>query len=172
MPIPKIDCTDVQLALTVPTVADRIAQMVVKMQFEPEVEPHFHSDSYGYRPNKSALDAVGQARQRCWRYDYVLDVDIKGFFDNIDHELMMKAVCKHTQTKWVKLYIERWLKAPVQLKDGTLQARGKGTPQGGVISPILANLFLHYALDEWMRRNYPDIPFERYARRRCAMRSC
>lgn len=118
--------------LGIPTVADRIAQMVVKMQFEPEVEPYFHNDSYGYRPNKSALEAVGQARRRCWRYDYVLDVDIKGFFDNIDHELLMKAVCKHTQTKWVQLYIERWLKAPVQLKDGTLQARNKGTPQGGV----------------------------------------
>lgn len=149
--------------LGIPTVADRIAQMVVKMKFEPEVEPYFHDDSYGYRPNKSALDAVGQARKRCWRYDYVLDVDIKGFFDNINHELLMKAVCKHTQTKWVRLYIERWLKAPVQLKDGTLQARDKGTPQGGVISPILANLYLHYALDEWMQRNYPAIPFERYA---------
>lgn len=149
--------------LGIPTVTDRIAQMVVKMSLEPELEPYFHRDSYGYRPNKSALEAVGQARKRCWRNDYVLDVDIKAFFDNIDHTLMMKAVNKHTQTKWVKLYIERWLKAPVQSNDGTTQARDKGTPQGGVISPLLANLYLHYAFDEWMRHNHPNTPFERYA---------
>lgn len=149
--------------LGIPTVTDRIAQMVVKMHLEPQVEPYFHPDSYGYRPNKSALDAVGQARQRCWRHDYVLDVDIKAFFDNIDHELLMKAVYKHTQTKWVRLYIERWLKASVQLEDGRVETRNKGTPQGGVISPLLANLYLHYAFDEWMRRNHSTTPFERYA---------
>jgi len=149
--------------LGVPTVADRIAQMVAKIYFEPEIECIFHPDSYGYRPNKSALDAVGMARKRCWRYDWALDLDIKGFFDNIPHELLMRAVGKHTQCKWLLLYIERWLKAPVQLADGTLISREKGSPQGAVISPLLSNLFLHYAFDEWMRRNHKDIPFERYA---------
>lgn len=122
--------------LGIPTVADRIAQMVVKDAFEPALEPCFHADSYGYRPHKSAHDALGVARQRCWRNDWVLDVDIKGFFDNIDHELLMKAVCKHTDCKWVLLYIERWLIAPVQMPDGVLLERDKGTPQGGVITPL------------------------------------
>jgi len=149
--------------LGIPTVGDRIAQMVVKNQLEPELEKHFHQDSYGYRPCKSALDAVGQARKRCWKYDWVLDLDIKGFFNNIDHDLMMRAVRRHTDEKWVLLYIERWLKAPVKLQDGTLQTTGKGTPQGGVISPLLANLFLHYAFDKWMEREHTTIPFERYA---------
>lgn len=149
--------------LGIPTVSDRIAQMVVKSRLEPAVDPMFHPDSYGYRPGKSALDAVGQARQRCWRNDWVVDLDIKGFFDNIDHELLMRAVRKHVKDKWVVLYIERWLKAPVQEEDGLLVPREKGTPQGGVISPLLANLFLHYAFDEWMRRSYPYLPFERYA---------
>ena len=152
-----------QRRLGVPTVADRIAQMVAKIYFEPEIEGIFHPDSYGYRPNKSALDAVGMARKRCWRYDWALDLDIKGFFDNISHELLMRAVGKHTQCKWLLLYIERWLKAPMQLADGTLISRDKGSPQGSVISPLLSNLFLHYAFDEWMRRNHRDIPFERYA---------
>jgi RNA-directed DNA polymerase len=152
-----------QRKLGVPTVSDRIAQMVAKMYFEPEVDCYFHPDSYGYRPGKSAIEAVGVARKRCWRYDWVLDLDIKGFFDNIDHELLMRAVRKHTDNKWLLLYIERWLKAPVQAEDGTLISRGKGSPQGSVISPLLANLFLHYAFDEWMRRNYDSIPFERYA---------
>jgi RNA-directed DNA polymerase len=152
-----------QRRLGVPTVADRIAQMVAKIYFEPEIECIFHPDSYGYRPNKSALDAVGMARKRCWRYDWVLDLDIKGFFDNLPHELLMRAVGKHTQCKWLLLYIERWLKAPMQLADGTLISRDKGSPQGSVISPLLSNLFLHYAFDEWMRRNHKDIPFERYA---------
>jgi len=152
-----------QRRLGVPTVADRIAQMVAKMYFEPEIEGIFHPDSYGYRPNKSALDAVGMARKRCWRYDWALDLDIKSFFDNISHELLMRAVGKHTQCKWLLLYIERWLKAPMQLADGTLISRDKGSPQGSVISPLLSNLFLHYAFDEWMRRNHKDIPFERYA---------
>lgn len=159
--IPKADGGERKLGI--PTVSDRIAQMVVKSRLEPEVDQLFHADSYGYRPGKSALDAVGQARQRCWRYDWVVDLDIKGFFDNIDHELLMRAVRKHAQDKWVVLYIERWLKAPVQEEDGLLVPREKGTPQGGVISPLLANLFLHYAFDEWMRRSYPHLPFERYA---------
>lgn len=150
-------------ALGIPTVADRIAQMVVKIAFEPEVEPYFHEDSYGYRPNKSAHQAVGVARQRCWRNNFVLDVDIKGFFDNIDHELLMKGVRKHTSCKWIILYIERWLKAPIQHEDGSIEQRTKGTPQGGVISPLLANLYLHYAFDRWMKKHYPSIPFERYA---------
>lgn len=145
--------------LGIPTVSDRIAQMVVKMY----LEPYFHKDSYGYRPKKSAIEALGVARERCWRHDWVLDLDIRGFFDNLDHELLMRAVKKHTDCKWILLYIERWLKAPVQGEDGTLMDRDKGTPQGGVVSPLLANLYLHYALDEWMRKNYPDILFERYA---------
>ncbi len=159
--IPKADGGERKLGI--PTVSDRIAQMVVKSRLEPEVDHLFHADSYGYRPGKSALEAVGQARQRCWRYDWVVDLDIKGFFDNIDYELLMRAVRKHAKDKWVVLYIERWLKALVQEEDGTLVPREKGTPQGGVISPLLANLFLHYAFDEWMRRSYPHLPFERYA---------
>ena len=127
------------------------------------MEPCFHPDSYGYRPGKSALDAVGEARQRCWRYAWVLDLDIQNFFDRIDINLLMRAVRKHTDCPWVLLYIERWLKAPVQMADGSLVARERGTPQGGVISPILSNLFLHYAFDIWMTRNHPTIPFERYA---------
>jgi RNA-directed DNA polymerase len=149
--------------LGIPTVADRIAQMVVKMKLEPELEPHFHQDSYGYRPGKSAIEAGGVARERCWHNDWVLDLDIKGCFDNLDHELLMRAVRKHTNRRWMLLYIERWLKAPAQQPDGTLVQRERGVPQGGVISPLLANLFLHYAFDEWMRRNFPGIPFERYA---------
>jgi RNA-directed DNA polymerase len=149
--------------LGIPTVTDRIAQTVVKQLLEPEFEKHFHPDSYGYRPEKSAQEAVGVARQWCWRYDWVLDLDIKGFFDSIDHELLMRAIRKHTDSKWVMLYIERWLKAPVQMTDGTLCSREKGTPQGGVISPLLANLFLHYAFDTWLRKKYPHIPFERFA---------
>jgi len=159
--IPKKDGGERHLG--VPTVGDRIAQQVARMHLEPKVEPHFHPDSYGYRPRKSAIDAVGRARERCWRYDWVIDLDIKGFFDNIDHELMMRAVRKYTDCRWLLLYIERWLKAPVQLEDGTLQQRDKGTPQGGVISPLLANIFLHLAFDEWMSREHPDAPFERYA---------
>ena len=145
--------------LGIPTVADRIAQMVVKEQLEPELEKQVHPATYGYRPNKSALETVGQARKRCWKSDWVLDLDINGFFDNIDHELMMKAVRKHTDEKWVLLYIERWLKAPVKMTDGTQKHPEKGTPQGGVISPLLANLFLHYAFDQWMVRENPTISF-------------
>jgi RNA-directed DNA polymerase len=149
--------------LGIPTVTDRIAQTVVKQVLEPELEGHFHEDSYGYRPGKSAHQAIGQARKRCWRYNWVVDLDIKGFFDAIDHDLLMLAVRRHTQQRWVLLYIERWLMAPVQLPDGTLQPRDRGTPQGAVISPLLANLFLHYAFDVWMQRQYGHIPFERYA---------
>lgn len=152
-----------QRALGIPTVSDRIAQMVVKIRFEPEVEPIFHEDSYGYRPNKSAIEAVGVARQRCWRYDWLVDMDVRKCFNSISHELLMRAVRKHTQCKWALLYIERWLKGAVQQTDGTLSYGEIGIPQGSVISPILANLFLHYAFDQWMARNYPTIPFERYA---------
>ena len=137
--------------------------MVVKQRLEPELEPMFHADSYGYRPGKSAKDAVGRARKRCWKHDWVLDLDIQGFFDNLDWALLMKAVRKHAPEAWVTLYIERWLQADVILPDGTVQKREKGTPQGGVISPLLANLFLHYAFDEWMKRHHPEVPFERYA---------
>jgi len=149
--------------LGVPTIADRIAQMVVKQTLEPKMEPYFHPDSYGYRPGKSAHQAIGQARKRCWRNNWVVELDIKGFFDAIDHELLMRAVRRHTQEPWVLLYIERWLKASVQMPDGTLQKRDRGTPQGGVISPLLANVFLHYTFDMWMQKNYPQISFERYA---------
>ena len=141
--------------LGIPTVADRIAQMVVKRYLEPLVEPCFHPDSYGYRPGKSALDAVGKARQRCWRHPWVLDLDIKAFFDSIETDLLMRAVREHTDCPWVLLYIERWLKAPVQMPDGALVVARRGTPQGGVVSPLLANFFLHYAFDMWMRRNHP-----------------
>lgn len=159
--IPKSDGRERPLGI--PTVGDRVAQMVVKMDLEPKVEPLFHPDSYGYRPNKSALEAVGKCRERCWRYDWVVDLDIKGFFDNIDHSLMMHAVRKHTDCPWMLLYIERWLKAPAEDEDGTRTARDRGTPQGGVISPLLANIFLHHAFDEWMGREHPGCPFERYA---------
>lgn len=149
--------------LGIPTVGDRIAQMVVQRRLEPLLEPVFHADSYGYRPGRSAHDALRTARQRCWRHNWVLDLDIKGFFDNIDHDLLMKAVHRHTDCRWVVLYIERWLKADMVLPDGTKQGRDVGTPQGGVISPLLANLFLHYAFDMWMKRHHPEVPFERYA---------
>jgi group II intron reverse transcriptase/maturase len=149
--------------LGIPTVSDRVRQMVARMYLEPRVEQCFHPDSYGYRKGKSATEAVGVARQRCFRYQWVVDLDIKGFFDSLDHGLMMRAVRKHTKCKWLLLYIERWLKAPNQLGDGSLVSRNKGTPQGSVISPLLSNLFLHYAYDEWMRRNNVNIPFERYA---------
>jgi RNA-directed DNA polymerase len=149
--------------LGIPTVADRVAQMVVKIYLEPQLEPHFHPDSYGYRPGKSALDAVGTARQRCWRQDWVIDLDIKGFFDSLDHELLLRAVRHHTDLPWIILYVQRWLTAPVQHPDGHLEKRTKGSPQGSVVSPLLANLFLHYAFDAWMQRNYPQVRFERYA---------
>jgi RNA-directed DNA polymerase len=149
--------------LGIPTVADRVAQEVARRYLEPILEPMFHGDSYSYRPGRSAIDAVRTARQRCWRYDWVLDLDVKSYFDSIDWELMLAAIRRHTDCPWVLLYVERWLKAPVQMGDGSIVPRTAGTPQGGVISPLLANLFLHYAFDIWMAREYPHVPFERYA---------
>jgi RNA-directed DNA polymerase len=148
--------------LGVPTVADRIAQTVVKMYLEPKVEPIFHPDSYGYRPGRSALQAVGACRTRCWRRDWVIDLDIKAFFDTLDHELMLRAVRHHTDEKWILLYVERWLKAPLQQEDGTRVAREHGSPQGSAVSPLLANLFMHYAFDAWMKRTFPLAEWERY----------
>ena len=159
--IPKKDGGQRQLGI--PTVADRIAQRVVALYLEPLVEPQFHPESYGYRAKRSAHQALSVARERCWRYDWVIDLDIRGFFDHLAHALVLRAVRKYTACRWVLLYIERWLTAPAQLEDGSLVARGQGTPQGGVVSPLLANIFLHLALDDWMRRTYPGIPFERYA---------
>jgi RNA-directed DNA polymerase len=149
--------------LGVPTVADRVAQMTVKLELEPKLEPVFLPDSCGYRPEKSALDAIEITRKRCWEYDWVLEFDIKGLFDNIDHELLMSALEKHTECKWVQLYVRRWLNAPLQKADGTLVERTRGTPQGGVVSPVLANLFLHYAFDVWITRAFPGVPWCRYA---------
>ena len=148
--------------LGIPTVTDRIAQMVVKTSFEEKVEKHFLADSYGYRPGKSAHDALEVTVKRCWKMDWVLEFDIKGLFDNINHELLLKAVHKHTQCPWELLYIKRWLTVPLQKAKGTL-SRESGVPQGGVISPILANLFLHYAFDQWMKRYFPNNPWCRYA---------
>jgi RNA-directed DNA polymerase len=149
--------------LGVPTVADRVAQMVVKRVIEPNLDPVFLADSYAYRPAKSALDAVGVTRKRCWKYDWVVEFDIKGLFDNIDHVLLLRAVRKHVTCKWALLYIERWLKAPMMQEDGVIMERSRGTPQGGVVSPILSNAFLHYAFDLWMTRTHPDLPWCRYA---------
>ncbi len=148
--------------LGVPTVADRIAQTVAAMVLEREVEPVFHPDSYGYRPGRSALDAVAVCRERCWRADWVIDMDIRAFFDNLDHDLVLRAVAHHTDQRWVLLYVQRWLEAPQQRRDGSLLARDRGSPQGSAISPILANLFMHYAFDAWMAREYPAVGFERY----------
>ncbi len=149
--------------LGIPTVADRIAQEVVRRYLEPLLEPMFHADSYGYRPGRSAIDAVRTARQRCWRYDWIVDHRHQGILRQHRLGTAATAVRKHTQCPWVLLYIERWLKAPAMLEDGTLVQRDRGTPQGGVISPLLANLFLHYAFDIWMGRAFPGVPFERYA---------
>jgi len=149
--------------LGVPTVADRVAQTVVRLYLEPEVEPWFHPDSYGYRPGRSALDAVAVCRKRCWKFDWVIDLDIRSFFDSIDHTLLLKAVSKHTDLPWVLLYVQRWLEAPLQQQDGTLVPRDRGTPQGSAISPLLSNLFLHYAFDIWLTKQFPQVRFERYA---------
>jgi RNA-directed DNA polymerase len=149
--------------LGVPTVSDRVAQMVVKQEIEPEIEAVFLPDSYGYRPGRSALDAVGVTRERCWHYDWVLEFDIKGLFDNIDHALLHKALEKHVNSEWAMLYLKRWLTASLQLSDGTLVERHRGTPQGGVVSPVMANLFLHYTFDVWMTKHYPGNPWCRYA---------
>ena len=160
--IPKDHGAGVRV-LGVPTVADRIAQTAAARLLEERLEPIFHPDSYGYRPGRSAHDALAVTRQRCWKQDWVIDLDIRAFFDSVDHDLLLKAVAHHTDERWVQLYIDRWLKAPMQMPDGTLVARQKGTPQGSPISPVLANLFMHYAFDLWMDRNHQDCPFERYA---------
>lgn len=149
--------------LGIPTIADRVAQTAVKMVLEPMVEPTFHRDSYGYRPGRSALDAVGVARKRCWTFDWVIDLDIKAFFDSIPHDLIERAVAHHTDLAWVRLYVGRWLRAAVERPDGTREERTMGTPQGSSLSPLLSNLFLHYAFDSWMERNHPNVRFERYA---------
>ncbi|MEU2744589.1 group II intron reverse transcriptase/maturase [Streptomyces sp. NPDC007095] len=159
--IPKSHGDGVRI-LGVPTVADRVAQTVVAMHLEPNVEPVFHEDSYGYRPQRSALDAVARCRERCWKANWVLDLDIEKFFDSVPHDLIVKAVEAHTDAVWVVLYVKRWLRAPLQLPDGSLQERGRGTPQGSAVSPVLANLFLHYAFDAWMAREFPAVRFERY----------
>jgi RNA-directed DNA polymerase len=158
--IPKRDGSP--RVLGVQTVADRVAQTVVRLYLEPRVEPYFHRDSYGYRPGRSALDAVGVCRERCWRRDWVLDLDLKSFFDSVPWDLVLKAIAHHTDERWVLLYVERWLKAPLQREDSSLIERDRGTPQGSSISPLLANMFLHYAFDEWMAREYPGVCFERY----------
>ena len=149
--------------LGVPTVADRIAQTVVALRLEARTELIFHPDSYGYRPRKSAHDALRKCRERCWRKDWILDLDIRKFFDSLDHDLVVKTVEANTADKWVLLYVKRWLKAPLQLPDGTSQERDKGTPQGSAVSPVLANLFLHYAFDMFLEREFPTVEFERYA---------
>jgi RNA-directed DNA polymerase len=148
--------------LGIPTVADRVAQKVAALYLEPEVEPMFHEDSYGYRPKRSAHDALGVCRERCWRYDWAIDLDLQSFFDSVDHSLVLKSVAAHTDQRWILLYVERWLTAPLDEGNGTLVARDRGTPQGSAISPVLANIYLHYAFDMWMTRELRDIPFERY----------
>jgi RNA-directed DNA polymerase len=160
--IPKPHSPGVRV-LGVPTVADRVAQTVVAMYLEPFVEPRFHPDSYGYRPKKSAHDALAACRQRCWKYDWVIDLDVQKFFDTVPWDLVVRAVQAVTDCRWVLLYVKRWLAAPLQRPDGTLVERDKGTPQGSAVSPVLANLFMHYAFDTWMARNHPGSPFERYA---------
>ena len=149
--------------LGIPTVSDRIAQTVVKQIIEPTLDPMFHPDAYGYRPGRSAKQAIAVTRKRCWQYDWVVEFDIQAAFDQIDHALLMKAVRSHIKTDWILLYIERWLTAPFETTAGTRVPRERGTPQGGVVSPILMNLFMHYAFDVWMKRNYPLCPFARYA---------
>jgi RNA-directed DNA polymerase len=149
--------------LGVPTIADRVAQTVVAKYLEQRAEPRFHPDSYGYRPNRSAHDALATCRQRCWKNDWVIDLDVQKFFDEVPWDLVVKAVRAVTDCRWVLLYVERWLSAPLVRPDGALEQRSKGTPQGSAVSPILANLFMHYAFDLWMARNLPGFPFERYA---------
>jgi len=149
--------------LGIPNVVDRVAQKAAAMALEPSVEPVFHEDSYGYRPGRAPVDAVAVCRERCFRKDWVVDLDIRSFFDSVPWELMLRAVVRHSDQKWIVMYVERWLKAPMQRPDGTLVQRVKGTPQGSPISPVLANLFLHYALDAWMVRELPAVPFERFA---------
>src|SRR5215216_2825265 len=149
--------------LGVPTIADRVAQTVVAMYLGERADHRFHPDSYGYRPGKSAHDALAACRQRCWRYDWVIDLDVQKFFDEVPWDLVVKAVKAVTDARWVLVYVERWLAAPLKHPDGSLEQRSKGTPQGSAVSPILANLFMHYAFDLWMAREFPGCPFERYA---------
>jgi RNA-directed DNA polymerase len=160
--IPKDHGEGVRL-LGVPNTGDRVAQTAAAMLLEEKLEPVFHRDSYGYRPGRSAHDALAVCRRRCWTQDWVLDLDIRAFFDSVPHSLLLKAVAHHTSERWVLLYISRWMKAPMQMPDGTIVPREKGTPQGSPISPLLANLFMHYAFDTWMDREFPGCPFERYA---------
>lgn len=140
--------------LGIPTVEDRIAQMVAKMYFEPCVEPIFYDDSYGYRPNKSAIQALEITKERCWRKDWVLEFDTKGLFDNIRHDYLMEMVKRHTEEAWIIMYIKRWLVVPFQMKDGSIIERTSGTPQRGVIGPVLSNLFLHYVFDDFMTKQF------------------
>ncbi|GAA1933542.1 group II intron reverse transcriptase/maturase [Streptantibioticus ferralitis] len=161
--IPKAHGAAGTRVLGVPTVADRVAQTVVAAHLEERVEPVFHLDSYGYRPSRSALNAVEVCRRRCWEYDWVIDLDIRKFFDSVRWDLVLKAVEAHTDARWVTLYVKRWLAAPLQLPDGSLLERDRGTPQGSSVSPVLANLFLHYAFDAWLAREFPAVVFERYA---------
>lgn len=149
--------------LGIPTVSDRVAQTVVKTYLEPLLEPHFHPYSYGYRPGRNAQQALQQATEQCYQKAWVLDLDIEGFFDNLDHELLMRALQRHTTEKWVLMYVKRWLKAPIEGKDGKLEYPTKGSPQGGVVSPVLSNLYLHYAFDQWMKLHHGTAVFERYA---------
>ena len=149
--------------LGIPTVSDRIAQQVVKAYIEPNLDHCFHEDSFGYRPNKSAIQAISKARVRCWQYNYAVEFDIKGAFDNIDHELLLKSIHHHIKDKWVITYLKRWLAAPTDTDGAIAINQGVGVPQGGIVSPILMNLFMHYAFDQWMVRTNPDLPFERYA---------
>jgi group II intron reverse transcriptase/maturase len=160
-PIPKPDGSTRELGI--PTIGDRVAQTVVKLVLEPVLEKVFHKNSFGYRPHRSAHDALEQARQQCWQKDWVIDLDIKGFFDNLSHDLILKALRHHRSQRWCEMYVQRWLEAPARYPDGREEGRSSGTPQGGVISPLLANLFLHYGFDQWMQREFPAIVFERYA---------
>ncbi len=150
--------------LGIPTVSDRVAQQVIKDYLEPRLEESFHDSSYGYRPFRSAHQALESVRENVRKYAWVIDLDITAFFDNVDHEKMMLALDRHVDEKWVKMYVKRWLEAPVATTNGELITKdGKGTPQGGVISPLLANLYLHYSFDKWMEINFAEIPFVRYA---------
>lgn len=161
VPIKKKDGGERKLGI--PTLLDRIAQQVAKTHLERILEPHFHNSSFGYRPARNCHQAVAQANRNTYDHDFVIDMDIKGFFDNIDHDLLMKAVRFYCQDKWILLYVERWLKAGIVQQDSTYIDRLTGTPQGGVISPLLANLFMHVCFDKWMEINHPEKPFERYA---------
>jgi len=149
--------------LGIPNIVDRVAQTAAAMALEGSVEQVFHDDSYGYRPGRSPLEAVAVCRERCWKREWVLDVDIRSFFDSVPWDLTLRALARHTDQNWVLMYVERWLEAPMQMADGSLVPRDKGTPQGSPISPLIANLFLHYAFDSWMAREFPTVPFERYA---------